>query len=320
MEDPRDSGASGLLSAEPVIRGIILTAAAVGALCVVAGGAIALYTAWLLFSLIDDPKGVPWLASLIGQGVETLRAARGTLDGRSFDIELGREITNTTLMSVEMPENLAGPADIVVTNPDGLSVERLAAFTYQTVTVSAGASQVARGGVMTVSWIAPAGRPMFDVIALFKEGEVTGSAVWAGSPRGAAAGTLTLAAPSLPGRYQFHYFVDFDHNAPFGPDIYGLPAAHSGVVTVSPAPDSLATARAGCASYLADACVSVSADVAGRWNVTSSDPIRIASPLASGTEPVTGRSPMNVPFLLSRSAMVAPFEVITTPRVVARNR
>ena len=70
----------------------MLTAAAVGALCVVAGGAIALYTAWLLFSLIDDPKSVPWLASLIGQGVESLRAAHGTLDGRSFDIELGREI------------------------------------------------------------------------------------------------------------------------------------------------------------------------------------------------------------------------------------
>jgi len=92
MEEPRDSAASRLFSAEPAIRAIVLVVASVGALCVVAGGAIALYTAWVLFSLIDDPKSVPWLASLIGQGVETLQAARGTLDGRRFDIELGREI------------------------------------------------------------------------------------------------------------------------------------------------------------------------------------------------------------------------------------
>jgi hypothetical protein len=92
IDEPRDSATTHFSAADPVIRGIVLGVAAVGALCVLAGSGIALYAAWLLFSLIDDPKSVPWLASLIGQGVESLRAAHGTMDGRAFDIELAREV------------------------------------------------------------------------------------------------------------------------------------------------------------------------------------------------------------------------------------
>lgn len=91
-EDPRGAAAPLSFSADPVIRAIVLTVAALGALCVLAGAGIALYAAWIVFSLFDDPKSVPWLAALIGQGAEYLQATRGTLDGRPFDIELGREI------------------------------------------------------------------------------------------------------------------------------------------------------------------------------------------------------------------------------------
>ena len=91
-QDPRGAAAPLSFSAEPVIRAIVLVVAALGALCVVAGSAIALYAAWLVFSLIEDPASVPWLASLIGQGAEYLQATRGALDGRAFEIELAREI------------------------------------------------------------------------------------------------------------------------------------------------------------------------------------------------------------------------------------
>jgi hypothetical protein len=91
-EDPRGAAAPLSFSADPVIRAIVLTVAALGALCVLAGSGIALYAAWILFLLIDDPKSIPWLAALIGQGAETLRAAHGTVDGKAFDIDLGREI------------------------------------------------------------------------------------------------------------------------------------------------------------------------------------------------------------------------------------
>ena len=93
MNDEQRGAAAPLsFSADPVIRAILLTVAALGALCLLAGGAIALYAAWLVFSLLEDPKSVPWLAALIGQGVEYLQATRGTVDGRAFNIELGREI------------------------------------------------------------------------------------------------------------------------------------------------------------------------------------------------------------------------------------
>ena len=91
-QDPRGAAAPLSFSAEALTRTIVLVVAAVGALCVVAGGAIALYSAWLVLSLIEDPSGVPWLASLVGQGVEYLQATRGTVDGRAFEIELAREI------------------------------------------------------------------------------------------------------------------------------------------------------------------------------------------------------------------------------------
>jgi hypothetical protein len=88
MEESRDSR---LVSAAAVIRAIVLLAAALGALCVLAGSGIALYAAWLVFCLIEDPKNVSWVAALIGQGTEYLQATRGTVDGKSFDIELARE-------------------------------------------------------------------------------------------------------------------------------------------------------------------------------------------------------------------------------------
>jgi len=92
IDEQRGAAAPRVFSAEPVIRAIVLVIAAVGALCVVAGGAIALYAAWMVYVLIDNPASLPWLSALIGQGAEYMQARRGTVDGRAFDIELGREI------------------------------------------------------------------------------------------------------------------------------------------------------------------------------------------------------------------------------------
>ena len=91
-DQQRGAAAPQFFDADPVIRAIVRVVAALGAVCVVAGGAIALYAAWLLFVLIDNPKSLPWLSSLVDQGSQYLQAARGTVDGRAFDIELGHEV------------------------------------------------------------------------------------------------------------------------------------------------------------------------------------------------------------------------------------
>ena len=92
LEEKRGASAPHFLASDAVFLGFTYGAAALGLLCMLAGAALALYTAWLVFSLINNPQSVPWIGALVSQSAEYLQAVRGTVDGRAFDLALAREI------------------------------------------------------------------------------------------------------------------------------------------------------------------------------------------------------------------------------------
>ena len=92
LDEKRGAAAPHFFASDTALLTITYAVALLGVLCVLAGAALALYTAWLVFSLINQPQSVPWIGALVSQGAEYLQAVRGTVDGRPFNLELGREI------------------------------------------------------------------------------------------------------------------------------------------------------------------------------------------------------------------------------------
>jgi hypothetical protein len=74
------------IDAYKAIAGVLV---AVGCVCIAAGGAIAAYAGWVVYLLIEDPKRIALVSHLIELGPKKLEAARGSIDGRAFSIELG---------------------------------------------------------------------------------------------------------------------------------------------------------------------------------------------------------------------------------------
>ena len=71
-----------------MVRGIVRALALVGGVCILAGAALALYAAWVVLRLIEDPGSVPGLSHFSAIAASNLSALRGTMDGRSFEIGL----------------------------------------------------------------------------------------------------------------------------------------------------------------------------------------------------------------------------------------
>lgn len=68
-----------------------------GSLCIVAGAVIALYLAWLIFQLVENPQGVALVGFIIESGGKSLAALQGDADGQPFNLTLGQP-TYTLLM------------------------------------------------------------------------------------------------------------------------------------------------------------------------------------------------------------------------------
>lgn len=132
------------------------------------------------------------------------------------------QATSNTIM-VMAPVHASGTVDVVVSNPDGESVTVTDGYTYQVVTLSVSSNVVAAGSQVTVSWVAPTGRPLWDWVALFKVG--TPNTIYGDYEytKGAIAGSLTFTAPAQAGQYEFRYLIN---------DGY-IDAARSGPVTVT---------------------------------------------------------------------------------------
>ncbi len=75
-----------------VRKGVVGALVAVGCVCIAAGGAIALYAAWVVYLLIEDPKRIAFVSHLVDLGGKRLEAVRGSVDGRAFSIELGEPV------------------------------------------------------------------------------------------------------------------------------------------------------------------------------------------------------------------------------------
>lgn len=116
---------------------------------------------------------------------------------------------NSSTITANIPARIAGPADVVVTNPGGSRGMLTAAFTFfseEPFTVTASTDAVDAGGQMSMSWTAPSAR-QGDWIALFRVGGAYEDDWW-GSTNGETSGTRTLTAPTRPGQFEFRYLAD----------------------------------------------------------------------------------------------------------------
>ena len=73
-------------------KGVVGALVAVGGVCVAAGSAVALYAGWVVYVLIEDPKRIALVSRLVDLSGKRLEAARGSIDGRAFSIELGEPV------------------------------------------------------------------------------------------------------------------------------------------------------------------------------------------------------------------------------------
>jgi hypothetical protein len=75
-----------------VYKGVVGALVAVGCVCIAAGGAVALYAGWVVYLLIEDPKRIALVSRLVDLSGKRLEAARGSIDGRAFSIEMGEPV------------------------------------------------------------------------------------------------------------------------------------------------------------------------------------------------------------------------------------
>jgi hypothetical protein len=113
------------------------------------------------------------------------------------------------ILRIIAPAHAAGLADVVVTNPTGERVTVASGYTYQAVTLTSNPDEVTSGAPLTVSWVAPSGRPTGDWIGLFPVEAPSGSSDgWLKYTNGASSGAFTIDAPAQPGVYEFRYLLD----------------------------------------------------------------------------------------------------------------
>ena len=121
-------------------------------------------------------------------------------------------LTSTTIRVIFPAAPAAGPADVVVTNPNGLGGTLTAAFTYsfeEPYTVTPSTDAVDAGGRMSVSWTAPRPQPG-DWLAIVRVGGSYDDDWW-GDTNGETSGTQTLTAPTRPGLYEFRYLIGLEY-------------------------------------------------------------------------------------------------------------
>lgn len=169
-------------------------------------------------SLSPTAPGAPSVTAISPSTGSTVRPTPIMISGTGFfagatvtidAVAASVTVVNSTMITAIAPAHAAGPADVVVTNPGGLGGVLPAAFTYsfeEPFTVTSSTDAVDAGGQMSVSWTAPAARAG-DWIAVFRVGG-TYDDDWWGHTNGATSGTLTVTAPTRPGRYEFRYLLD----------------------------------------------------------------------------------------------------------------
>jgi hypothetical protein len=144
-----------------------------------------------------------------------------------FDGALPLVAFNTSFGMVGLlPPHDPGLVDVTVTSPWGRTLTLPNALTYvRPPVVTVTPATVTVGGSLTVSWVAEPNGPV-DYIHPFREGADVGLDVLSIHVN-VSSGSVTYAAPSSPGRYEFRYQPTEGQ--------WGAVAAISNVVTVIPA-------------------------------------------------------------------------------------
>jgi len=161
-----------------------------------------------------EPLTVTAVNPAAGFGSTPLRiTGTGFLPGTAVTIggtAAAGQFVSSTEVRASAPLNQSGAADVIVSRPDGQRVALPGAFTYQVVTITAGATLVSAGDPLSVSWTAPAGRNVVDWIGFFKVGESSTNyeSRWWQYTNGSTSATVPLTAPGERGDYEFRYLLD----------------------------------------------------------------------------------------------------------------
>ena len=185
-------------------------------------GPTAMYAEWGVFTAHP--------ITIIGAGF--LPGARVLFDG----VEIAVLSTRASEIVVALPARISGIVDVSVINPDGRTATLSRGFSYGTITLSTNTTSVSPGGPLEILWDGPrwfCECGVYDRIGLFRIGDPNDRAVWE-TPIGITNWSQTLAAPAVPGQYEFRYFVSDS------PDIFRSPV----IVVGPPAPSTAGIWRA----------------------------------------------------------------------------
>lgn len=114
--------------------------------------------------------------------------------------DAGVAVAYTSTATNLTADELGGTENVFLTFPSG---DPGAAYS-----VTCNVTDVVTGVLANVSWTAPPGRPYFDWIGLFREGDPNTSEAWWAYTGGAPSGTVSMRAPYVPGRYQLRYLLN----------------------------------------------------------------------------------------------------------------
>lgn len=154
-------------------------------------------------SSISPPTGLGGdLVRIAGMGFD---GGTNVSIGGAAAVVVGRSIS---LLTAFVPAHAPGAVDVSVTNSSGSQVTLGGAFTFGAVTLSVTPQVIARGGQLTVTWVAPIGRSVHDWIGIFKIGIPNEAYQVYQYTGGTAQGTMRFAAPVETGDYEFRYLVD----------------------------------------------------------------------------------------------------------------
>jgi Bacterial Ig domain/Subtilase family len=124
----------------------------------------------------------------------------------------------TSPYSVSWPSPAAGSHTLTAIATDNLGSTTTSAAVHITVNSGGGSGgtysltpsplSVDPGGSLSIAWTAPAGRPVYDWVALYRVGDPNTSFLWWTYTGGAPTGTVGLTAPAQPGQYEFRYLLN----------------------------------------------------------------------------------------------------------------
>ncbi len=159
-------------------------------------------------SAIEPGSGLP-VPFITVRGAGFRLGARVVVGGETARIRS----VDSRRITLDGPFLTAGTYDVEVITAEGRSIVKPAAFEYVPVTIRLDDAVVSPGSIIRASWLAPADRFAFldfggpgDLLVLARAGDPDSLWLWDHEPF-IETGTVNVAAPALPGDYEFRYLI-----------------------------------------------------------------------------------------------------------------